>query len=673
MLKVRHIFASKRPNQKAPHPHHIRYFNLQDHPIKSRHLIPNLGSNTTSSTHYSRSLVPCSSIPARSLLQEIVEKLKQITKEYGVQIWALESDLDSGRQGVASVPGMAPSRVAGGLAQSSSSSGIFFQGDGQFQGSSFGNLNKFYYWNWATHFGSSFWGHDNVVLNSVANSEGPSCGGDICDCQRLPMSPFSSNNISIIQALKLLMGPLWCSSSQAITCRTEMSRQCAAESAAAHIVRTSSATILCLHHKFGGISLPLGPLRSGGPSFKTLIIYRNVANNCYAKTGLHAVARPNSTAIQNMFHQPETDGNNSKFVQSMPPLQRAQLQQQTADAVEAANDTGMAMQPASSLKRPFDGGEHYVQYWRKFVAEYYSHVQRKGGVLSSDNGTMLGHPCARRCGSVRFAALSLEEVLRQLSKVTSLRLNDNQVWKWCQLMKLLFLDIPRELRLSSGLMMLEYAKAVQESVYEATSCCSYCLGNFVYAVMTNFFHGGGCTYRLRRKCQSTIAESGSDGGLTASRQLAKSLELQSAETILSLRLSNSMKDLIDFCREQKIIPGMRLAAKLQITENAGNGAVSKCYKVCQLIKNTLNKLMAFTSWNITAIVPSSKTFKEPLNFIPGSMQNTPASGFSSPNIYLPNSPADAAALIEALISLLQQSHSTSRSGQGNQALQCTHT
>jgi len=30
----------------------------------------------------------------------------------------------------------------------------------------------------------------------------------------------------------------------------------------------------------------------------------------------------------------------------------------------------------------------------------------------------------------------------------------------------LFLDLPREIRFPSGAMMLEYAKAVQESVYE---------------------------------------------------------------------------------------------------------------------------------------------------------------------------------------------------------------
>jgi hypothetical protein len=32
--------------------------------------------------------------------------------------------------------------------------------------------------------------------------------------------------------------------------------------------------------------------------------------------------------------------------------------------------------------------------------------------------------------------------------------------------ELLFLDLPREIRFSSGLMMLEYTKAVQECVYE---------------------------------------------------------------------------------------------------------------------------------------------------------------------------------------------------------------
>lgn len=32
--------------------------------------------------------------------------------------------------------------------------------------------------------------------------------------------------------------------------------------------------------------------------------------------------------------------------------------------------------------------------------------------------------------------------------------------------ELLFVDLPQESRFSSGLMMLEYAKAVQESVYE---------------------------------------------------------------------------------------------------------------------------------------------------------------------------------------------------------------
>lgn len=90
------------------------------------------------------------------------------------------------------------------------------------------------------------------------------------------------------------------------------------------------------------------------------------------------------------------------------------------------------------------------------------------------------------------------------------------------------MDLPRELRFPSGIMVLEYGKAVQESVYEqlrvvregqlriifthdlkvnwtilcACRCpiCSknlmtlsmhfrFCLGNFVLDDMKNFFHG----------------------------------------------------------------------------------------------------------------------------------------------------------------------------------------
>ncbi|KAK7845729.1 putative transcriptional regulator slk2 [Quercus suber] len=123
---------------------------------------------------------------------------------------------------------MAPSRVAGGLTQSSSSSGIFFQGDGQSQAvvnshlsSSFGNSSNSIPGTGRSNLGPVSGDMNNAALNSVGNS-GPSVGASslVTDANsalsggphlqrsasintesylRLPASPmsFSSNNISI--------------------------------------------------------------------------------------------------------------------------------------------------------------------------------------------------------------------------------------------------------------------------------------------------------------------------------------------------------------------------------------------------------------------------------------------------------------------------------------------
>lgn len=56
-----------------------------------------------------------------------------------------------------------------------------------------------------------------------------------------------------------------------------------------------------------------------------------------------------------------------------------------------------------------------------------------------------------------FLAEAIFEVLPRLSKLT---------FESGVIDELLFLDIPHEYRLPSGLIMLEYEKAVQESVYE---------------------------------------------------------------------------------------------------------------------------------------------------------------------------------------------------------------
>lgn len=161
--------------------------------------------------------------------------------------------------------------------------------------------------------------------------------------------------------------------------------------------------------------------------------------------------------------------------------------------------------------------------------------------------------------------------------------------------ELLFLDLPREYRFPSGIMVLEYGQAVQESIYEQLRVVREGQLKVVFTPDLKILTWEFCARRheellprrlvapqvnqllqVAQKCQSTIAESGSDGVsqqdlqtnstmvVSAGRQLARSLELQSLNDlgfskryVRCLQISevvNSMKDLMDFCRDTKAGP-----------------------------------------------------------------------------------------------------------------------
>ncbi|PPS10551.1 hypothetical protein GOBAR_AA10092 [Gossypium barbadense] len=161
--------------------------------------------------------------------------------------------------------------------------------------------------------------------------------------------------------------------------------------------------------------------------------------------------------------------------------------------------------------------------------------------------------------------------------------------------ELLFLDLPRECRFPSGIMMLEYGKAVQESVYEQLRVVRQGQLRIIFTQDLKILSWEFCARRheellprrlvtpqvnqllqVAQKCQSTICEGGSEGVsqedlqtnsnmvLTGGRQLVKSLELQSLNDlgfskryVRCLQIAevvNSMKDLMDFCREHKFGP-----------------------------------------------------------------------------------------------------------------------
>ncbi|KAJ6676161.1 LIM DOMAIN-BINDING PROTEIN [Salix viminalis] len=715
---------------------------------------------------------------------------------------------------------MAPSRVAGGLAQSSSSSGIFFQGDGQSKGlinshlsSSFGNSSNSIPGTGRSILGPVSGDMNNAVLNSVANS-GPSVGASslVTDANsalsggphlqrsasintesymRLPASPmsFSSNNISI-SGSSVVDG-------SSVVQQDRNVQQVLQNQQQQH--GASSATSLPTS-QIGGVSFPLGPRCQGSllqdpnnllhvqkkPRLdvkqEDILPQQVLQQLLHRQDSMQLQSR--NPQLQNIIHQHRLR-QQQQFLQSMPPLQRAQLQQQQQMQLRQQMQH-QAMQSASSLKRPIDGGicarrlmqylyhqrqrppENTFAYWRKFVAEYYSPRAKKRWCLSLyDN---VGHhtlgvfPQASMeewqceiCGSK--SGRGFEATFEVLPRLNEIKFGSGVIDE------LLFLDMPREFRLPSGIMMLEYAKAVQESVYEQLRVVREGQLRVVFTHDLKILSWEFCVRRheellprrvvgpqvnqllqVAQKCQSTIAESGSDGVsqqdlqtnsnmvLTASRQLVKSLELQSLNDlgfskryVRCLQISevvNSMKDLIDFCREQKVGPieGLKsyprhtTAAKLQMQkmeqlasvqglptdqnilnklmalhpgmnshvnsnhQMVGRGTLSGSAQAALALTNYQNLLMRQSSMNSNssshqqeAASPfnnsnqsPSSNFQGTAHFLPGSMQNSPVSGFSSPHLP-PQQPQQLQQRSLSSNSLLHQS--IPQSSQGNQALQ----
>ncbi|KAK3220787.1 hypothetical protein Dsin_014757 [Dipteronia sinensis] len=722
------------------------------------------------------------------------------------------------------MPPMAPSRVAGGLTQSSSSSGIFFQGDGQSQAvvnshlsSSYGNSSNSIPGTGRPNLGPVSGDVNNAVLNSVANS-GPSVGASslVTDANsalsggphlqrsasintesymRLPASPmsFSSNNISI-------------SGSSVVDGSSVVQQGSHPDPSVQQVPQSqqqggSSATSLPTSQT-GQVSLPMGPRVPGSfiqdPNSLSQVQKKprldikqeDIMPQQVLQQLLHRqdpMQLPGrNQQLQALLQQQQRLRQQQQILQSMPPMQRAQLQQQQQQMQLRQQMQQQGMQPVNATKRPYDSGvcarrlmqylyhqrqrppDNTIAYWRKFVTEYYSPRAKKRWCLSLyDN---VGHhalgvfPQAAMdawqcdiCGSK--SGRGFEATFEVLPRLNEIKFGSGVIDE------LMFLDLPRECRYPSGIMLLEYGKAVQESVYEQLRVVREGQLRIIFTHDLKILSWEFCARRheellprrlvapqvnqllqVAQKCQSTLSESGSDGVsqqdlqtnsnmvLTAGRQLAKSLELQSLNDlgfskryVRCLQISevvNSMKDLIDFCRENKAGPieGLKgyprhaSAAKLQMQKMqeveqlasvqglptdrntlnklmamhpginnmsnnnhhmAGRGPLSGSQQAALALSNYQNLLMrqnsinsnnpnsiqqeASSSFNNSNQSPSS-SFQGPTSFMPGSM---PASGFSSP--HHTQQPQQLQQRSLSGNNLLQQSHP--QSSQGNQSFQ----
>lgn len=561
---------------------------------------------------------------------------------------ALDSYLDSSHQ--SAVPTVAPSRVAGGQAQSSSSSGIFFQGDGHAQAqlnnhlsSSFGNSGNSISGAGCSNLCPTSGDMNRAVLNSTANS-GPSVGASslVTDANsalsggphlqrsasintesymRLPASPmsFSSNNISLDGSSIVQQSPRQDQNSQQVHNRQQGASTASSQSTP----------------RQGQISFPNGNHISTTPNQEAHYLSQMQKRprldvkqeDVFQQQVMHQLLQ-RQDSMQLQGHNPQIHSliqqqrlmqrqqqQPQQMLHSMPQIQRAQLQQQFQQQ-QMRQVQQQNLQSVSGVKRPYESGvcsrrlmqyifhqrhrpsDNPIAYWRKFTAEYFSPRAKKRWCLSLyDNvgqhalgvfpqATMDSWQCDI-CGSKSGKGFEATfEVLPRLNKVKF----DSGV-----IDELLFLDMPRECRLSSGILMLEYGKATQESVFDQLRVIRDGQLRIFFTPDLKILSWEFCArrheeflprrlvapqvnqlFQVAQKYQNTVNERGSAGVsnqdlqtscnlfLQAWRQLARNMELPllndlgfSKRYVRCLQIAevvNSMKDLIDFGREHKIGP-----------------------------------------------------------------------------------------------------------------------
>ncbi|KAK6117555.1 hypothetical protein DH2020_048710 [Rehmannia glutinosa] len=476
-------------------------------------------------------------------------------------------------------------RVAGGMVQSSSSSGIFFQGDGNSQLAGNTGLSS-----------NSLPGHaranvgpvsgdiSNTVLNSVASS-GPSVGASslVTDANsglsggphlqrsasintesymRLPASPisFSSNNISI-SGSSVLDGSSVVQQSSNQDPGSQQSRQHQGASSATSLPHMRQVQLpggSRVPYSFAQDPTTISQLQKK-PRLDIKqedIVQQQVFQQMLQRQDPMHLQNSNPH-LQALIQQQRLRQQEQQILQAMTPIQRVQFLQQQQQQQQQQLQLRQQLQvhgvpSASGVKRPYDGGVcsrrlmQYLYHQRQRPAYYSPRAKKRWCLSLYDN---VGHhslgvfPQAATILSWEFCARRHEELL------------------------------PRRLVAPKVNQLLQVAQ----------------------------------------KCQSTISESGADSVsqpdlqansalvVTAGRQLARSLELQSLNDLgFSKRyiadVVSSMKDLMDFCREQKKgpieglknFPRFRTAPKLQILETGQMGGLQGL----PTDRNTLNKLIA---------------------------------------------------------------------------------
>ncbi|KAI0501047.1 hypothetical protein KFK09_019265 [Dendrobium nobile] len=315
-----------------------------------------------------------------------------------------------------------------------------------------------------------------------------------------------------------------------------------------------------------------------------------------------------------------------QLIQSLPQLQRIHMHQQPQMPMQNP------LHLISPMRLPFESGlcarrlmqymyhqshrpaDNSILYWRKFVAEYFAPRAKKRWCFSlynnGGNHAFGAFPQAAMdswqcgiCGSK--SGKGFEATYEVIPRLNQIKFDHGVIDE------LLYLDMPHESRLPSGMMVLEYAKAVQESVREQCRvvregqlriiftpdlkilCWEFCARSHEELLSRRMIVGQvNQLLHAAHKYQTTVNEKGASAVsvqdlqascnmfVSAGRQLARNVELQLLNDlgfpkryVRCLQISevvNCMKDLIDFSQSHKMGPidslknyTQQAAAKLQ--------------------------------------------------------------------------------------------------------------
>ncbi|XP_010940888.1 probable transcriptional regulator SLK2 [Elaeis guineensis] len=454
------------------------------------------------------------------------------------------------------------------------------------------------------------------ILSSAANSSGPSVGASslVTDANsalsgghqlqrstsintesymRLPASPmsFSSNNVS---GSSVMDGS---SIVQQSPHHDQVQKQVA-----------SSATSQLTAQELGD---------SSNPQKKPPVDMRpdNASQNQVIQQLLQRHQSPQLQALIQQQRLAQRQAQQQQLLQSFPQMQRAQIAHQQQQNLRHYMQQ-QTMQPSTPAKWPLDNGicarrlmqylyhqrhrppDNSIKYWKKFVAEYFAPRAKKRWCLSLhdniSNHALGVFPQATTdpwqcniCGS--RAGKGFEATFEILPRLYQIKFDRGVIDE------LLFLNMPHECQLSSGEMVFEYAKAVQESVYEHLRVVREGQLRIIFTPELKILYWEFCVrhheefaprrllapqvsqlLHIAQKYPTAVTDSGSAGVshqdlqaacniiVQTSCQLAKKLELQSLNDlgfskrfVRCLQISevvNSMKDLIDFSQKHKIGP-----------------------------------------------------------------------------------------------------------------------